>query len=38
MPDYTWPPMDQRRVIGKPTKRRDGLEKSTGKAKYSFDL
>jgi xanthine dehydrogenase YagR molybdenum-binding subunit len=30
--------MDQRRVIGKPTKRRDGLEKSTGKAKYSSDL
>ena len=38
MPDYNWPPMDQRRVIGKPTKRRDGLEKSTGKAKYSSDL
>ncbi|HLY20421.1 MAG TPA: molybdopterin cofactor-binding domain-containing protein, partial [Bryobacteraceae bacterium] len=30
--------MDKRRVIGKPTKRRDGLEKSTGKAKYSSDL
>jgi xanthine dehydrogenase YagR molybdenum-binding subunit len=29
--------MDQRRVIGKPTKRRDGLEKSTGRAKYSSD-
>jgi xanthine dehydrogenase YagR molybdenum-binding subunit len=38
MPDYSWPPMDQRRVMGKPTKRRDGLEKSTGKAKYSSDL
>jgi len=38
MPEYSWPPMDQRRVIGKPTKRRDGLEKSTGKAKYSSDL
>ncbi|MGD0362190.1 MAG: xanthine dehydrogenase family protein molybdopterin-binding subunit [Bryobacteraceae bacterium] len=37
MPEYSWPPMDQRRVIGKPTKRRDGLEKSTGKAKYSSD-
>ncbi|HTT62959.1 MAG TPA: xanthine dehydrogenase family protein molybdopterin-binding subunit [Bryobacteraceae bacterium] len=37
MPDYSWPPMDQRHVIGKPTKRRDGLEKSTGKAKYSSD-
>lgn len=37
MPDYSWPPMDKRRVIGKPTKRRDGLEKSTGRAKYSTD-
>ncbi len=38
MPDYSWPPMDQRRVIGKPTNRRDGIDKSTGKAKYSSDL
>jgi len=38
MPEYSWPPMDQRRVIGKPTKRRDGPEKSTGRAKYSSDL
>ena len=38
MPEYSWPPMDQRRVIGKPTKRRDGLDKSTGRAKYSSDL
>src|SRR5215469_6400565 len=37
MPDYAWPPMDQRHVMGKPTKRRDGLEKSTGRAKYSSD-
>src|ERR1700690_4108097 len=37
MPDYRWPPMDQRRVIGKPTKRRDGIDKSTGRAKYSSD-
>jgi xanthine dehydrogenase YagR molybdenum-binding subunit len=29
--------MDERRVIGKPTKRRDGLDKSTGRAKYSSD-
>jgi len=29
--------MDKRRVIGKPTLRRDGLEKSTGRAKYSSD-
>lgn len=38
MPDYSWPPMDKRRVMGKPTLRRDGLEKSAGKAKYSSDL
>ncbi|MGA3044420.1 MAG: molybdopterin cofactor-binding domain-containing protein, partial [Bryobacteraceae bacterium] len=37
MPEYSWPPMDERRLIGKPTKRRDGLEKSTGRAKYSSD-
>jgi len=36
--DYSWPPMDKRRVIGKPTQRRDGLDKSTGRAKYSSDL
>ncbi|MFN7993803.1 MAG: xanthine dehydrogenase family protein molybdopterin-binding subunit [Bryobacteraceae bacterium] len=30
--------MDKRRVMGKPTLRRDGLEKSAGKAKYSSDL
>src|SRR5580700_1041542 len=37
MPEYSWPPMEERRVIGKPTKRRDGIEKSTGRAKYSSD-
>jgi len=37
MAEYSWPPMDQRRVIGKPTKRRDGIDKSTGRAKYSSD-
>ena len=29
--------MDKRRVMGKPIKRLDGLEKSTGRAKYSSD-
>src|SRR5216683_1048040 len=38
MPDYNWPPMDQRRVMGKPTKRLDGPQKSTGRAKYSSDF
>ena len=37
MPDYSWPPMDKRRVIGTPQKRLDGIDKSTGRAKYSSD-
>src|SRR5580704_16493950 len=37
MPDYTWPPMDKRRVIGTSQKRLDGIDKSTGRAKYSSD-
>src|SRR5260370_514737 len=38
MPDYSWPPMDKRRVMGKPTKRLDGPMKSSGKAKYPSDF
>jgi xanthine dehydrogenase YagR molybdenum-binding subunit len=38
MPNYNWPPMDQRRVIGKPTNRLEGVAKASGKAKYSSDL
>ncbi len=38
MPDYHWPPMDQRRAIGKRVARLDGLQKSTGQAKYNSDL
>src|SRR6266436_548168 len=38
MPDYHWPPMDKRRVMGKPLSRLDGIAKSTGSAKYSTDL
>jgi xanthine dehydrogenase YagR molybdenum-binding subunit len=38
MPDYHWPPMDKRRVIGKPLTRLDGVVKSTGAAKYNSDL
>src|SRR5581483_4671639 len=37
-PDYHWPPMDQRRVIGKRHQRLDGIEKSTGAAKYNSDV
>src|SRR5579859_2939409 len=38
MPDYSWPPMEKRRVLGKATKRLDGPMKSTGRAKYSSDF
>ncbi len=38
MPDYHWPPMEKRRVIGKRTSRLDGPAKSAGKAKYSMDV
>ncbi len=38
MPNYAWPPMPSRKVMGKPTKRLDGPQKASGKAKYSSDL
>ncbi len=37
-PDYHWPPMGQRRVMGKPLNRLDGIAKSSGAAKYPSDL
>ena len=37
-PDYSWPPMEKRRVIGKPVKRVDGPPKASGRARYSSDL
>src|SRR5579864_2017335 len=37
-PNYSWPPMEKRRVLGKATKRLDGPMKSTGRAKYSSDF
>jgi xanthine dehydrogenase YagR molybdenum-binding subunit len=36
-PNYSWPPMDQRKFIGTSPKRLDGPVKSTGRAKYSSD-
>jgi xanthine dehydrogenase YagR molybdenum-binding subunit len=36
-PNYQYPPMEQRRVIGKSPTRLDGPQKSSGKAKYSSD-
>lgn len=38
MPDYSWPPMAKRQVIGKNPPRIDGIEKATGRAKYNSDL
>src|SRR5438132_4912890 len=37
-PDYSYPPMDKRKVIGQRFKRLDGPAKSSGRAKYSSDL
>ena len=37
-PDYNWPPMEKRKVIGKPYKRLDGPQKASGRARYSSDL
>ncbi len=36
-PDYSWPPMEKRKVIGQRFKRLDGPAKSTGRAKYASD-
>lgn len=38
MPNYSWPPMETRKQIGKNYNRLDGLEKSMGRAKYNSDL
>lgn len=38
MPEYSWPPMNQRKVMGKRLSRLDGTQKSSGKAKYTSDL
>ena len=37
-PDYSWPPMESRKIIGKPYKRLDGPQKAAGRAKYTSDL
>ena len=36
-PDYSWPPMESRKLIGKPIKRLDGPQKAAGRAKYASD-
>jgi len=37
-PDYHWPPMGQRKVMGTRMNRLDGIAKSTGAAKYNSDI
>lgn len=37
-PDYNWPPMDKRQVMGKRISRLDGVEKASGRAKYASDV
>jgi xanthine dehydrogenase YagR molybdenum-binding subunit len=38
MADYHWPPADHRALIGKRISRIDGPFKSSGRAKYTFDI
>src|SRR5215469_2649261 len=37
-PNYSWPPMEKRHVLGKATKRLDGPQKASGRARYSSDF
>ena len=38
MAEYSWPAKDKATTIGKRVKRLDGPEKSTGAAKYTYDV
>lgn len=38
MPDYKWPAMGARKVMGQSFRRLDGVEKAAGRAKYNSDL
>src|SRR5437660_12351681 len=38
MPDYSWPPQESRRLLGKRISRIDGRDKASGRAKYASDL
>ncbi len=38
MANYSWPPMEKRRLMGKRLERLDGIAKSTGRAKYASDF
>src|SRR5436190_8932329 len=35
---YGWPAKDKSSLVGKPMKRLDGMPKSTGMAKYTYDI
>jgi xanthine dehydrogenase YagR molybdenum-binding subunit len=37
-PDYSWPPIEKRRVIGKRLDRADGPAKASGRIKYAYDV
>jgi len=37
-PDYSWPPVEKRKHIGKRYRRLDGPQKAAGRAKYTSDL
>src|SRR6266851_5342226 len=37
MPEYSWPPQDTRRLMGKRISRIDGGQKASGRAKYASD-
>ena len=38
MPDYSWPPPEKRKLIGKRTTRLDGPDKASGRARYGSDI
>ena len=38
MPDYSWPPQEKRRLMGKRISRLDGGDKASGRAKYNSDI
>lgn len=38
MPEYRWPEMSKRKVMGRRFSRLDGVEKASGRAKYTSDL
>ena len=38
MANYSWPPMEDRKVMGKRISRLDGPAKASGRAKYASDF